>query len=102
MAGGIEHLEVHPATRQQPFVRTTPPLPVIEQRKDRFDADKNAEEPARDNSGAEYLPIYLEYGTVNMTKRVFFWAAATLEKEAHAQRITDAIQAGVDAVGFRE
>ena len=48
VAGGIEHLEVHPATRQQPFVRTTPPLPVVEQRKARFDADKNAEEPARD------------------------------------------------------
>jgi hypothetical protein len=31
--GGVEHLEVHPATRQQPVVRTTPPLPVIEQRK---------------------------------------------------------------------
>ena len=46
--GGIEHLEVHPATRQQPLLRTTPPLSVIAQRKDRFDADRNAEEPARD------------------------------------------------------
>jgi AAA domain len=46
--GGIEHLEVHPATRQQPLVRTTPPLPVIEQRKARFEAARNAEEPARD------------------------------------------------------
>jgi hypothetical protein len=46
--GGIEHLEVLPATPQQPLVRTTPPLPVIEQRKARFDADRNAEEPARD------------------------------------------------------
>jgi hypothetical protein len=46
--GGIEHLEVHPATRQQPFVRTTLPLPVIEQRKARVEADRNAEEPARD------------------------------------------------------
>lgn len=46
--GGIEHLEVHPATRQQPLVRTTPPLPVIEHRKTRFEADRNAEEPARD------------------------------------------------------
>ncbi|TLY34537.1 MAG: hypothetical protein E6K60_12995, partial [Nitrospirae bacterium] len=33
MSGGVEHLEVHPATRQQPVVRTTPPLPVIEERK---------------------------------------------------------------------
>ena len=46
--GGIEHLEVHPATRQQPLVRTTPPLPVIKHRKDLFEADRNAEEPARD------------------------------------------------------
>jgi hypothetical protein len=46
--GSIEHLEVHPATRQQPSVRTTLPLPVIELRKARFEADRNAEEPARD------------------------------------------------------
>jgi hypothetical protein len=46
--GGTEHLEVHPATRQQPVVRTTPPLPVIEQRRSRFERDTNAEEPARD------------------------------------------------------
>jgi len=48
MSGGVEHLEVHPATRQQPVVRTTPPLPVIEERKARFEADRNAEEPARE------------------------------------------------------
>lgn len=48
ISGGIEHLEVHPATRQQPAVRTTPSLPSIEQRKKRFGADSNAEEPARD------------------------------------------------------
>jgi AAA domain len=48
ISGGIEHLEVHPATRQQPVVRTTMPLPIIEQRKARFDADRNAEEPARE------------------------------------------------------
>jgi hypothetical protein len=58
VAGGIEHLEVHPATRQQPFVRTTPPLPVVEQRKARFDADKNAEEPARDF--ADGCRVFLE------------------------------------------
>jgi hypothetical protein len=45
--GGIEHLEVHPATRQQPVVRTTLPLPAIEERKAQFEADRNAEEPAR-------------------------------------------------------
>jgi hypothetical protein len=46
--GGIEHLEVLPATPQQPLVRTTPPHPVIQQQKARFEADRNAEEPARD------------------------------------------------------
>ena len=48
ICGGIEHLEVQPATRQQPVVRTTPPLPVIEERKLRFEVDRNAEEPARE------------------------------------------------------
>ena len=48
LGSGIEHLEVHPATRQQPVVRTTPPLPVIEEQKKRFDTDRNAEEPARE------------------------------------------------------
>lgn len=45
---GVAHLEVHPATRQQPVIRTTLPRPEIEKRKVRFDADPNAEEPARD------------------------------------------------------
>jgi|CXWL01.1.fsa_nt_gi energy-coupling factor transporter ATP-binding protein EcfA2 len=45
--GGIEHLEIHPATRQQPVVRTTLPLPEIKQRKAWFETDRNAEEPAR-------------------------------------------------------
>jgi hypothetical protein len=46
--GGVEHFEVHPATRQQQVVRTTPPLPVIEKRRARFDADRNEEESARE------------------------------------------------------
>ncbi|WP_161532584.1 ATP-binding protein [Bradyrhizobium sp. LCT2] len=46
--GGIEHLEVNPATRLQPVIRTTPPLPVIERRRSRFEADPNLEEPARE------------------------------------------------------
>ena len=46
--GDIEHLEVHPATRQQPVVRTTPPLPAIERRKYLFETDPNQEGPARD------------------------------------------------------
>jgi hypothetical protein len=48
LPNGPEHLEVHPATHQQPVVRTTLPLPVIVRRKTQFEADRNAEEPARD------------------------------------------------------
>lgn len=58
IAGGIEHLEVHPATRQQPVVRTTPPLPEIQERKVCFDADQNAEEPAR--SFADGCRVFFE------------------------------------------
>ena len=45
--GSIQYLEVHPATRQQPVVRTTPLLAEIKERKTRFEDDPNAEEPAR-------------------------------------------------------
>jgi hypothetical protein len=48
IVGGVEHLEVLPATPQQPVVRTTPPLSEIQERKDRFDADRNRESFARD------------------------------------------------------
>ena len=58
IAGGIDHLEVHPATRQQPVVRTTPSLPEIQQRKAGFDADPNAEEPAR--SFADGCRVFFE------------------------------------------
>lgn len=47
VTSGVEHVEVHPATRQQPVIRTTPSLPDIQERKTRFEADRNAEEPAR-------------------------------------------------------
>lgn len=46
--GGIEHFEVHPATRQQPVIRTTPPRPAIELRRSKFEADPNDEECARE------------------------------------------------------
>lgn len=55
---GIVHLEVHPATRQQPVVRTTPSLPEIQERKARFNADQNAEEPAR--SFADGCRVFFE------------------------------------------
>lgn len=45
--GGVGHHEVHPATRLQPVVRTTLPIPEIQKRRTLFDADRNAEEPAR-------------------------------------------------------
>lgn len=47
IAGGVEHLEVHPATRQQPLIRTIPSLPEIERRRECYETDRNAEEPAR-------------------------------------------------------
>jgi AAA domain len=56
--GGIEHFEVHPATRQQPLVRTTQPLPEIKRRKDLFENDKNAEEPAR--NFADCCRVFIE------------------------------------------
>ena len=58
LSKGVEHLEVHPATRQQPVVRTTPPLLIIEQRKALFEADRNAEEPAR--AFADGCRVFLE------------------------------------------
>ena len=56
--GGVEHLEVNPATRLQPVIRTTPPLPVIERRKQRFEADLNREEPAQEF--ADGCRVFLE------------------------------------------
>lgn len=44
---GVEHVQVHPATRQQPLLRMTPPSPEILKRKKRFDSDRNDEEAAR-------------------------------------------------------
>ena len=48
VTGGVKHLAVHPATRQQPVLRTTPSLPDIEKKRAHFKADLDAEEPARD------------------------------------------------------
>lgn len=56
--GGIEHLAVHPATRLQPSVRTIAPHSVLLERKKRFDADPNEEEPARDF--ADGCRVFLE------------------------------------------
>lgn len=48
----LEHLEVHPATRLQPVVRTTAPLFVVKERQAQFEDDRNAEEPARNFADA--------------------------------------------------
>lgn len=58
IAGGLAHFEVHPATRQQPVVRTSIPLPEIERRKGQFDVDPNNEATAREF--ADMCRVYLE------------------------------------------
>ena len=96
VAGGIEHLEVHPATRQQPFVRTTPPLPVIEQRKDRFDADKNAEEPARDFADGCRVFLEAKLGDLFDDPAHSAWALANPDPTltTFVQRLRPLIKAG--------
>ncbi len=58
------------------------------------------QEPVLDNAGAEFLPFYLEFGTEDMEARKFFFTSGALEKPAHLQRLQDAQQAGLDAVGL--
>jgi hypothetical protein len=60
IAGGttVEHLAVHPATVNQPVIRTTPHQTEILLRKALYDRDPNAEEPAR--SYADGCRVFLE------------------------------------------
>jgi hypothetical protein len=60
VSGGapIEHLAVHPATVNQPVIRTTPHQTEIQARKALYDKDHNAEEPAR--SFADGSRVFLE------------------------------------------
>jgi hypothetical protein len=74
--GGIEHLEVHPATRQQPLLRTTLPRPVIEQRKARFEADRNAEEAARDFADGCRVFFEAKLGDILDERAQATWAIA--------------------------
>jgi hypothetical protein len=74
--GGVEHLEVHPATRQQPVVRTTPPLPVIEQRRARFERDTNAEESGRDFADACRVFLEAKFGDIFDDPAHSAWAIA--------------------------
>lgn len=64
LSGGIEHLAVHPATRLQPRIRTIAPHSVLLERKKRFDADPNEEEPARDF--ADGCRVFLEAQLADM------------------------------------
>jgi hypothetical protein len=54
----VEHLEVHPATRLQPVVRTIPTRFAIHERMEEYNRDRNAEEPARNFADASR--VYLE------------------------------------------
>jgi len=74
--GGLEHLEVHPATRQQPVVRTTPPLPVIEKRRKLFESDINEEEPARDFADGCRVFLEAKLGDMFDDPAHFAWSLA--------------------------
>ena len=54
----VEHLAVHPATVNQPVIRTTPHETEIRARKALYDKDRNAEEPAR--SFTDGCRVFLE------------------------------------------
>lgn len=54
----VEHLAVHPATVNQPVIRTTPHQTEIQARKALYDEDRDAEEPAR--SFADGCRVFLE------------------------------------------
>ena len=45
------------------------------------------------------LPIWLEFGTVKMTARPYFFASAQLESGAHDRRIREAIGQAIREVG---
>lgn len=77
IAGGIEHLAVHPATRLQPRIRTIVPHSVLLERRKRFDADRNEEEPARDF--ADGCRVFLEAQLSDMFDEPAHssWAKAT-------------------------
>jgi predicted ATPase len=96
VAGGVEHLEVHPATRQQPVVRTTLPLPVIEQRKARFDADRNAEEPARDFADGCRVFFEAKLGDMFDDPASAAWAVANPDPTlaTFVQRLRSLVRAG--------
>jgi hypothetical protein len=100
LTGGIEHLEVHPATRQQPVVRTTPPLPVIKQRKDRFEADRNAEEPARDFADGCRVFLEAKLGDIFDDPAHAAWAMANPDPTlaTFIQRLRPTVRSGTNGM----
>lgn len=93
---GIEHLEVHPATRLQPLVRTTLALPVIEQRKGLFEADRNAEEPARNFADACRVFFEAKLGNMFDDPAHAAWAIANPDPTlaTFVQRLRPLVKAG--------
>ena len=94
--GGIEHLEVNPATRQQPVIRTTPPLPVIQQRQIRFEADPNLEEPARDFADGCRVFFEAKLGDIFDGPSHFAWAIANPDPTlaTFVQRLRPLVRSG--------
>jgi hypothetical protein len=73
---GVEHLAVHPATENQPVIRTIPHQTEILVRKALYDEDRNAEEPAR--SFADGCRVFFEaiLGDIFDDPAHFAWAKA--------------------------
>ncbi|MER9541693.1 AAA family ATPase [Mesorhizobium sp. M0437] len=92
----VEHLAVHPATLNQPVVRTTPHQAEIEARKELYDRDRNAEEPAR--SYADGCRVFFEaaLGDVFDDPAHLVWAKANPDPtlRTFADRLRSCIKAG--------
>jgi hypothetical protein len=93
---GVEHLEVHPATRQQPVVRTSLSLPVIYERKKRFESDQNQEEPARDFADACRVFLEAKLGDMFDDPAHAAWAIANPNPTlaSYVQRLATLVKAG--------
>lgn len=94
--GGVKHFEVHPATRLQPVLRTTPPLPVIVAQKTKFEADKNAEEPARDFADGCRIFLEAKLGDMFDDPAHAAWAIANPDPtlSTFVQRLRPLVKAG--------
>lgn len=52
------------------------------------------------NAGQPPVDYWLEYGTRHMHARPFFRSSATLEETGHLQRMTEAVAAALEEMGF--